>query len=313
MGCFFAASFPVHLVSPHPIAVGKRWIAYSESKVNIPDNVDWLWRLFFFGINTSYYCKFFLIPSPPPPHCRSRICTIRWAVESSTEYRHTPATVLSAAKVKETNPRTRQSSWVETGAFPWRVGGAIFFLAGFLTVRILRHAACHCFNWGALLWKKMKKNFINEIRWWKSILSIELPVAVPLALSVTASVFRVRIQISFQSEHGSLFYSFLWSFFVQKIFFDRKWFLCRRFLRASQISEKLWPVAFPARKSRPARTSSRQARRGNRRVSSQYWTLTLRATEKCVSPPLFSPPLSVLFLLFLHLHLLKIKNFSKKF
>lgn len=29
----FSASFPVSLVSPNPVALGKRWIAYSEGKV----------------------------------------------------------------------------------------------------------------------------------------------------------------------------------------------------------------------------------------------------------------------------------------
>ena len=46
------------------------------------------------------------------------------------------------------------------GVFPWRVGGSKVFLAGFLTVRILRHAACHCFESGALLWTYWISSFL---------------------------------------------------------------------------------------------------------------------------------------------------------
>ena len=38
--------------------------------------------------------------------------------------------------------------WVVTGAFPWRVGGNIFSLRVFCSMRVLRHPACHLFNSG---------------------------------------------------------------------------------------------------------------------------------------------------------------------
>ena len=44
---------------------------------------------------------------------------------------------------------TKQSPWVETGAFPWRVGGGKFCLR-FSVQCAFAHATCHCFNSGTL-------------------------------------------------------------------------------------------------------------------------------------------------------------------
>ena len=62
---------------------------------------------------------------------------------------------------------TRQSRWVETGAFPWRVGGGKFCSRFFYPMRGLRHATCHCFNSGTLpctVVEKQKWNMKSNIR-----------------------------------------------------------------------------------------------------------------------------------------------------
>ena len=49
---------------------------------------------------------------------------------------------------------TKQSPWLETGAFPWRVaGGGAHFACGFSMDTCFAHAACHYFNSGASLWR----------------------------------------------------------------------------------------------------------------------------------------------------------------
>ena len=58
---------------------------------------------------------------------------------------------------KEWYTRARQSPWVEKvpelkqGAFPWRVGGDKFSLGSSISMHVLPHAACHCFNSGTIL------------------------------------------------------------------------------------------------------------------------------------------------------------------
>ena len=49
------------------------------------------------------------------------------------------------------------SLWVEIGAFPWWVGGDKFSLRFFYVHARFAHAACHCFNSGALLCTEPRK------------------------------------------------------------------------------------------------------------------------------------------------------------
>ena len=61
-------------------------------------------------------------------------------------------------------PSTRQSLWIETGAFPWRVGGANL-ACDFLLHARFDHVACHCLNLDTLWTQGLCFVQMNKLHW----------------------------------------------------------------------------------------------------------------------------------------------------